>query len=589
MIVLRDLTKVYSMAGHRKVVADHINATFPTGLSVALLGRNGAGKSTLLQMIAGTVHPTSGDVLSDGRVSFPVGLASSLNGDLTGAQNTRFVARIYGADTDELMTWVEEFAELGPHFHLPVRSYSSGMRARLSFGINMGLNFDTYLVDEVTAVGDADFKRKSRDVFLSRMQDAGAIFVSHSMGMIKELCQAGAVLEQGRLTYFHDVGDAIDRYNFSLDPGRTKAGAALPGGAGQTVFPFEARMLYGMGLPFTQFDWVADCMRRHRATLFPAHREPHYFDMRAGLAEDVQAQRLRNLRDLTGKIAGAEGPRLQKILGSIADIGAVLALQAAPRTGPDRHAIYVSYLLNRRTHHVVICDFTPTYARLPFSELTEMAAIGAGRFVVLLRDPADRLWAEIWTAQTERGDARIPAAEAAVLALAAQHAGPVPLPPDGVPENLPENLSEAGTESAGEAAGETAAPDAQTPAFYTLYPEADYAGLFARFAALVPPERVLYLFHENLPDRQEIDRVTTFLDIPALPRDRIMPFTPDSVPPCPPQTRARLQALLAPQYAAAKARLGARLPARWSQADEIPAANFEPAPEPAPAPAEVTS
>ena len=113
MIVLRNLTKVFVMQGRRKVVADNINAVFPTGTSVGLLGRNGAGKSTLLQMIAGTTHATSGEVLSSGSVSFPVGLASALHKDMTGAQNTRFVARIYGADTDALVEYVEDFAELG--------------------------------------------------------------------------------------------------------------------------------------------------------------------------------------------------------------------------------------------------------------------------------------------------------------------------------------------------------------------------------------------------------------------------------------------------------------------------------------------
>ena len=181
MITLQNLTKVFRLHGRTKIVADNINATFPSGVSVGLLGRNGAGKSTLLKLIAGTTHPTSGKILSQGSVSFPVGLASALHGDMTGAQNTRFVARIYGADTDALMHYVEEFAELDEHFHLPVRSYSSGMRGRLTFGINMGLKFDTYLVDEITAVGDAAFKKRSRDVFLDRMKDSGAIFVSHSL------------------------------------------------------------------------------------------------------------------------------------------------------------------------------------------------------------------------------------------------------------------------------------------------------------------------------------------------------------------------------------------------------------------------
>ncbi|MCC1494827.1 ABC transporter ATP-binding protein [Cognatishimia sp. F0-27] len=209
MIVLRNLTKTFEFNGTRKTVADNINAVFPTGVSVGLLGRNGAGKSTLLKVIAGTSAPTSGEVLTDGNISFPVGLASSMHPDMTGAQNTRFVARIYGAETEEMIRFVQAFAELGDHFELPVRTYSSGMRSRLSFGINMALQFDTYLIDEITAAGDAAFIEKSRRVFMARMERAGAIFVSHSMPQMRNMCQAGAVLENGKLSYYDDINEAI--------------------------------------------------------------------------------------------------------------------------------------------------------------------------------------------------------------------------------------------------------------------------------------------------------------------------------------------------------------------------------------------
>jgi len=216
MIVLRDLTKVFEINGTTKVVADRINAVFPTGVSVGLLGRNGAGKSTLLKVIAGTSAPTSGEVLSDGNISFPVGLASAMHPDMTGAQNTRFVARIYGADTREMIRFVANFAELGEHFHLPVRTYSSGMRSRLSFGVNMALQFDTYLIDEITAAGDAAFRAKSTRVFRDRMRNAGAIFVSHSMNTMRDMCEAGAVLEDGILSYYDDIEDAIAHHEQNM-------------------------------------------------------------------------------------------------------------------------------------------------------------------------------------------------------------------------------------------------------------------------------------------------------------------------------------------------------------------------------------
>ena len=210
MIVLENLTKSFYMHGIRTTIADDVSVVFPTGKSVGLMGRNGAGKSTLLKILAGTTNPTSGRVLSDGSVSFPVGLATSMHPNLTGAQNVRFVARIYGVDTDALTKFVRDFADIGNHFFLPVRSYSSGMRGRITFGINMGLKFDTYLIDEVTAVGDAQFAEKSREVFLDRLNDSGAVFVSHSMGVLRRMCTAGAVLEKGRLLYFDDLEEAIE-------------------------------------------------------------------------------------------------------------------------------------------------------------------------------------------------------------------------------------------------------------------------------------------------------------------------------------------------------------------------------------------
>lgn len=209
MIRLENLTKAYRLKGRRHVVAEGVNAVFPTGSSVALLGRNGAGKSTLLKMIAGTVAPNSGRVRSDGTISWPVGFAGSFHGDLSGAQNVRFVARIYGVDTDELIDYVADFAELGAHFHQPFSSYSSGMRSRLAMGTSMGIHFDTYLVDEVTSVGDADFRQKSQRVFSERMSTSGAIVVSHSMPMIRKMCDMGAVLDRGRLSVFDNLEEAI--------------------------------------------------------------------------------------------------------------------------------------------------------------------------------------------------------------------------------------------------------------------------------------------------------------------------------------------------------------------------------------------
>ncbi len=216
MIRFENVTKTFVMDGKRKTVMENVSMTFPDGRSVGLLGRNGAGKSTLLQMIAGTMPPTSGKIVTSGRISFPVGFAGSFHGELSGAQNCRFVARIYGVDTDELIAFVEEFAGLGVHFHLPLKTYSSGMKSRLAFGTSMGIAFDTYLVDEVTAVGDASFRARSDALFKQRMRNAGSVVVSHSMNQIRQLCDAVVILEDGHLVFHDDVDRGIREHEQNM-------------------------------------------------------------------------------------------------------------------------------------------------------------------------------------------------------------------------------------------------------------------------------------------------------------------------------------------------------------------------------------
>lgn len=216
MIHLNNISKSFWTPSGRKVILHKTDIAFPTGVSVGLLGRNGAGKSTLMDMIGGTMKSDTGSIDVTGTVSWPVGFKGSFHGQLTGAQNTKFIARVYGVDTESLLAYVKEFSELGDHFYMPVRSYSSGMRSRLAFGVSIGIPFDTYLVDEVTSVGDAAFKRKSRLAFLERMETAGAIVVTHSMGQIRKLCQAGAVLEDGNLTYYDDVEEAIEAHHANM-------------------------------------------------------------------------------------------------------------------------------------------------------------------------------------------------------------------------------------------------------------------------------------------------------------------------------------------------------------------------------------
>jgi len=215
------------LAGQRRVLFADLNLTLETGASVALLGRNGSGKTTLLRIIAGLMDPTRGEVLSDGTISWPVGFSGSFHPDLTGAQNTRFVARIYGVDTDELSDFVQDFAGIGRHFHLPFRSYSSGMRSRLAFGVSMGIRFDTYLVDEVTSVGDGAFRAKSADLFRARMRQSSAIVVSHSTPMIRNLCTAGVVMSNGGITFHDEIEAAIEHHERLMLGANERQGAAV--------------------------------------------------------------------------------------------------------------------------------------------------------------------------------------------------------------------------------------------------------------------------------------------------------------------------------------------------------------------------
>lgn len=208
-IEFRDVSKHYLTPTSRKVIVDHLNLTLPRGARIGILGRNGAGKSTLIGMIAGTVQPNAGEIQRQGSISWPLGFAGSFANDLTGRQNVRFVARIYGIDTDALVDYVQDFAELGAFLDMPVRSYSSGMKARLAFGLSMGISFDWYLVDEITAVGDTAFRNKSLSVFKSRLHNSGLLMVSHSVNTIRSYCTSGLVLENGVVRYFPAVAEAI--------------------------------------------------------------------------------------------------------------------------------------------------------------------------------------------------------------------------------------------------------------------------------------------------------------------------------------------------------------------------------------------
>ncbi len=224
IIRFENVVKGYWLRGGWRPVIRGLTLSLPAGQALALLGANGSGKTTLLDLVAGRLRPDAGHVLRHGSVSFPVGFAGGFHRDLSGAQNIRFLARVYGADPQALVEFVADFAELGALYHAPLRSYSSGMRARLGFGASMGLPFDLYLVDEATAVGDGAFKRKSKALFRARMRGASGIMVSHNLRELRKYCDAGLVLHEGHLWYFDQIDEALavheDLMQHNAAPGR---------------------------------------------------------------------------------------------------------------------------------------------------------------------------------------------------------------------------------------------------------------------------------------------------------------------------------------------------------------------------------
>ena len=212
MISLHNVSKHYRTAESRRVVLDRVDAVFPSGRRVGVLGANGAGKSTLIRMLAGVEAPNAGVIRRQGRVSFPLGFGGTFHPKLSGRENVVFLARLYGCSERHVLRYVDEFAELGEYLAMPVQTYSSGMRAKLAFGACLAIDFDIFLIDEVTAVGDAKFQVRCQAAFEERMSTSDIIMVSHSLSTIRAYCDTGAVLVDGRLRVFGDLDGAIEAH-----------------------------------------------------------------------------------------------------------------------------------------------------------------------------------------------------------------------------------------------------------------------------------------------------------------------------------------------------------------------------------------
>jgi len=212
MIICSDLAKSYSHGGRYKHVFSGVNLSIERGDRIGLLGRNGAGKSTLIKLIGGVEMPTAGKITRTMSVSWPLGFAGGFQGSLTGYDNARFIARIYQKEYTEIRQFVEEFTELGSQLRMPVKTYSSGMRARLAFALSLAIDFDCYLIDEVILVGDQNFQRKCETAIFDKSNNKTLILASHSTNYVSRFCNRGVVINRGCATMFDDINEAVAIY-----------------------------------------------------------------------------------------------------------------------------------------------------------------------------------------------------------------------------------------------------------------------------------------------------------------------------------------------------------------------------------------
>jgi len=214
MIELRNVTKYFRTNNGRKYILHNTSLVLPE-VNIGILGKNGAGKSTLVRMLGGIEFPTKGKIASNQSFSWPLGLSGGFVGDMTGKANVKFVCGLYGKtkeETQKIVVSVKEFSELGDYYEMPIRTYSSGMRGRLGFGLSLAFDFDYMLIDETLSVGDASFRKKAKSALEKKIATCHILLVSHDMQTLSDLCQSGLLVHDGQLSFYEDIDDAINRY-----------------------------------------------------------------------------------------------------------------------------------------------------------------------------------------------------------------------------------------------------------------------------------------------------------------------------------------------------------------------------------------
>jgi len=213
MIVCTGIHKSYTHGSRQKRVLEDVNLTVRRGERIALLGRNGAGKTTLIKLIGGVEMPTAGKIKRSMSTSWPLGFGGGFQGSLTGYDNARFIARIYARDYQDIKAFVEDFTEMGRQLAMPVKTYSSGMRARLAFALSLAIEFDCYLIDEIILVGDQNFQRKCHYELFEKRSDRAMILASHSVDVVRQYCNRAIIVHEGRGVSYDDLEQAIETYS----------------------------------------------------------------------------------------------------------------------------------------------------------------------------------------------------------------------------------------------------------------------------------------------------------------------------------------------------------------------------------------
>lgn len=216
MIELQNVSKYFNTTVGRKYILKETTFSIPSGVNVGILGRNGAGKSTLMRMLGQIEFPNEGEIVSDKSFSWVMGVGGGFQNNMTGRANVKFVCRIYGKSKKEIdnsIAFVKEFSELGDYFEMPIKTYSSGMKSRLTFGLSLAFDFDYLLIDETLSVGDARFRKKSKEALMKKIETCNVLLVSHDMGTLRDICDVGIVSHEAKLHYFDDINEAIKMYD----------------------------------------------------------------------------------------------------------------------------------------------------------------------------------------------------------------------------------------------------------------------------------------------------------------------------------------------------------------------------------------